>query len=109
MKKIIILFFLVLLSSCGQESLVHLEGESHETIILAISPQSTIFIQGVGGPMSSQQAQVVISNLLASETNYSFVFQPFSGQNDHTTEELINFLKSNGVKSRHIAVAKTGS
>ena len=80
----------------------------YETVIIAIASEDSIFIQGYAEGLSRSEFQQVARDLIAQK-KLSFVVQPQPELNKESVEFVVSTLKDLGVKSNHIAVAKSGT
>ena len=93
------------LSGCDDDTIIHGPNERTETVMIAVNANGEVFLSTGGPPVTFQELPGEIEGLLSSENEYSFVIQVADSGGTHANE-IEKILHSQGVKDRHVAIAK---
>lgn len=93
------------LFGCDDDTIILGSNERTETVMIAVNSNGEVFLSTGESPVTFQELPGEIEGLLNSENEYSFVIQAADSGGAHA-KEIEKILHSQGVKDRHIAIAK---
>ncbi|HEX7026929.1 MAG TPA: hypothetical protein VF268_06780 [Gammaproteobacteria bacterium] len=104
MQHMLSLVLALLLAGCGDGAITHVPGENHETVMVAVDGNGSVFLSTGNSPISLQELPNEIESLLGSGQGYSFVIQSEDGSGP-LAKQVEEILHRQGVEERHVAIA----
>lgn len=104
MRNILVLILTLALFACDNDTIIHAPDEHTETVMIVVNADREIFLSTGGSPVTLEELPREVNVLLNSENEYSFVIQAAESGGAYA-KEIEEILYSQGVKSRHVAIA----